>query len=69
MPRTTLPIRLVLSGKGEHSCVEILSTQEINALKEKYRPPLTAQERAEKQEREANRPDTSHLTVWDPSRR
>ncbi len=69
MARTVLPVRVALPGKGEHGGVQFLTTQEIKELKEKYAPPLTPEERAEKQEREANRPDTSHLTVWDPSRR
>lgn len=71
MPRTAPPpVQKVLSrGKGEHGAVVVLSRHEILALQQKYQPPMTAAEIIEKQEREANIPDNSHLTVWDPSTR
>lgn len=71
MPRTAPPPKLAVVKKGtkEHGPVIRLTAQQIAHLSAQYAPPLTAEERAEKEMREANIPDTSHLTVWDPSTR
>lgn len=62
MARTAPPPRIPPSG------VVSLTPGQIADANNKYQPPLTPEQRAEKQSREKG-PDTSHLTVWDPSTR
>lgn len=53
------------ASQGHGEC-RTLTPEEIEALKQNLQPPLTKEQLAEKQRRDANRPDMSHMTFWAP---
>lgn len=60
MARTAPPPKLKWVAR-DHSRVRRLSSVEIAAVQDKYKPPLTKEEITAKEDMEANLPDMSHL--------